>query len=83
MNKITKFIEGLKKGQKEFGETITTVVNSGLLTIVYFLGVGFTFIFSRFFGKHFLDSKIDSNKKTYWSDLNLNKKPIGEYYRQF
>ena len=78
MNKIKKFIKGLKKGQKEFGETIATVVNSILLSVVYLLGVGLTFIFSRLFDKHFLDSKIDLNKKTYWSNLNLNKKPLGE-----
>ena len=83
MNSFLQFINGFKEGQKEFGETIGIIVNSVLLTIVYFVGVGFTFVVSRIFKKRFLDVKLFRDNKTYWSDLNLRKKNINEHYRQF
>ncbi len=81
--KIKEFITGFKQGQKEFGETIAVIINSIFLTIVYFLGVGLTSIIAKISGKHFLDLKIDEKAETYWSGLNLTKKPLKEYYRQF
>lgn len=77
------FFKGLKKGQKEFGETIAIIVNSVLLSLVYFIGVGITFIFSRISGKHFLDLKPDKSKESYWEELNLGKEEMKEHYRQF
>jgi len=78
-----EFLKDLKKGQKQFGGDISQVINFILLTIVYFVGVGLTSIFAKLFGKHFLELKIDKNMESYWSDLNLNKKSIEDYYRQF
>jgi hypothetical protein len=69
-------------GFKEFGENITLIINSILLSFVYFSGVGFTAIFARIIKKHFLETKLTKDK-TYWQNLNLEKKPIEEYYRQF
>ena len=47
MNKkeTKEFFKGLKKGQKKFGENIAGIVNSILLTFVYFIGIGLTSIF--------------------------------------
>ena len=81
--KIKEFIGGFIEGQKLFGEDIGTLVNSVLLSFVYFVGVGLTSIFMKLFGKKFLDLKTDKNSKTYWVDLNLGKKPTEEYFRQF
>jgi len=53
-----------------------------LMAIVYFIGVGFTSIIAKIFRKHFLNIH-KTNKKSYWSRLNLKKKPIQDYYRQF
>ncbi len=78
-----KFINGFLRGQKKFGENISIIINSILLTIVYFIGVGLTSIFAKIFNKHFLDLKPKKNEKTYWEDLNLTKKSMKEYYRQF
>ncbi|MFH0936637.1 MAG: hypothetical protein V1815_03100 [Candidatus Woesearchaeota archaeon] len=78
-----KFINGFLRGQKKFGENISIVINSILLTIVYFIGIGLTSIFAKIFNKHFLDLKLRKNEKTYWEDLNLTKKSMKEYYRQF
>ena len=81
--KIKEFFKGFKKGQKEFGENIAIIINSVLLSLVYILGVGPTFIFSKIFGKDFLDLDIEISRNSYWEELNLNKKDIEEYYRQF
>ena len=77
------FFLGLKEGFKEFGENIARIVNSVLLSIVYFVGVGPTSLIARIVKKSFLETKIEKNKKTYWTDLNLGKRPKEEYYRQF
>tara|TARA_Y100000034_G_C6837309_1_gene378500 strand:- start:62 stop:298 length:237 start_codon:yes stop_codon:yes gene_type:complete len=75
------FFRGFGKGMKEFGQTISTVINTILLLPVYFVGVGFTSIFARILKKRFLETKM--SKDSYWSELNLKKKEMKEYYRQF
>ncbi|MEK6860323.1 MAG: hypothetical protein AABX54_05920 [Nanoarchaeota archaeon] len=79
--KILEFLSGLKEGQKIFGKNIATIINSILLSIVYFIGVGLTSIFAKLFKKRFLD--LEMNTGTYWEDLNLSKEDITKYYRQF
>mgnify|MGYP001573671780 CR=1 FL=1 len=81
--KENNFITGLKNGQREFGETIAIIVNSVLLTGVYILAVGITSTIAKIAGNKFLDTKLNKEAKTYWSELNIGKKPIEEYYRQF
>ena len=83
MNNRKEFFDNLKKGQKNFGEDIANLVNSVLLTFVYIIGVGPTSILGRLFGKNFLNLKPDKNRKSYWEDLDINKRNIEEYYRQF
>jgi len=81
--KVTKqFFRGFRKGMGNFGYNIAIIINTILLTVVYIFGVGLTFIFAKIFRKHFLETKL-SKKDTYWHDLNLKKRPIEEYYRQF
>lgn len=83
MNQLKQFFKGFKQGMQNFGKNITIIVNSVLLSLVYIVGVGFVFVFSRIFGKNFLDIKLNKKRQTYWTNLNLQKKPIKEYYRQF
>ena len=83
MKQIKLFFIGLKKGMNSFGSNVSIIVNSILLLIVYLIGVGLTSIVAKLIGKHFLETKISKNEKTYWTDLNLKKKNIEEYYRQF
>ena len=83
MNKLKDFLKGLKKGQKKFGENISIIINSILLSFVYFIGVGLTAITAKIVRKRFLDLEMDKICKTYWSELNIIKKPLKEYYRQF
>lgn len=83
MKQTTAFFIGIKKGMNSFGSSISVIINSALLLAVYILGVGLTSIVAKLTGKHFLETKKSKEEKTYWTDLNLKKKNIEEYYRQF
>jgi len=83
MAKLKYFFKGFVNGQKSFGENIARVVNSILLTIVYFVGFGLTSIFGKIFKKDFLELSINKEKETYWKELNLKDRPREVYYRQF
>lgn len=65
------------------GHTISYLINSLILSLVYFIAIGPTVFIARLRKKHFLDLKLHREAKTYWIDLNLGKKPIEKYYRQF
>ena len=82
MRELKKFFRGFRKGMRKFGYGIALIINTILLFFVYLIGVGFTSITAKIFRKHFLEIKL-SKKETYWSDLNLKKKSIEDYYRQF
>jgi hypothetical protein len=81
--KTPTFLDGLLKGMKLFGECVSTLVNSILLSVAYLLGVGIPSLLARAFGKRFLDRTVERHAKTYWRKLDLHKEPIEEYYRQF
>jgi len=83
MSYTKNFFSGVKEGMEMFGKNISIIINSVLLSLVYFIGVGITSISAKLFNKKFLEMKIEANKESYWSYLNLTKKPINEYYRQF
>jgi len=80
---VKEFFRGIKKGQKNFGEDIQSIINFIMLTFVYFLGVGITSIFARIFNKHFLNLKISKEKETYWQNNNKKDVKMEEFYRQF
>ena len=68
---------------KKISEIIQTVVNTILLSIVYIVGVGMTSLIAKITGKKFLDLNIQKDKESYWEDLELGKKELKDYYRQF
>lgn len=82
MKGLKQFFRGFKKGMASFGYSVTLLVNTILLAFVYVIGVGLTSIAAKIFRKHFLEMKLCKDG-TYWSKLNLKKKSINEYYRQF
>ncbi|MBR9677244.1 hypothetical protein GOV04_03815 [Candidatus Woesearchaeota archaeon] len=82
MNLLKDLLKGIKDGFKYFGENIAIIVNTILLLGVYIFGVGLTSITAKLFRKTFLPRQNKKNK-TYWQELNLETKPIEEYYRQF
>jgi hypothetical protein len=79
---MNKFFSEFKDGMKNFGTTISIIVNSILLFLVYLIGVGLTFLLSKIFRKKFLDTKPE-NVKSYWKELNLKNQKKEECYRQF
>lgn len=81
--KLKLFFLGFKDGFQDFGHLIAIVVNYILLSLVYVVGVGVTAGVAKIIGKHFLDLKVPNEKKSYWTDLNLGKEEIENYYRQF
>ena len=83
MTYVHQFFKGFLKGTRTFGKNISIIINSILLTIVYVFGIGLTSFAAKLFKKKFLKLKLSKNESTYWSDLDLKKKPMEEYYRQF
>ena len=83
MNKKHGFFNGFKEGNKKFTENISSITNSIFLFLVFVFGIGITSIFSKFLQKKFLDLKIEKSIPSYWSTINLNKKSLQDYYRQF
>lgn len=81
-SKNRRFLIGFKEGTKNFGQGIALIINTILLTFVYLVGVGLTSTVAKISRKHFLEMNLSKND-TYWSDLNLKKKSIDKYYRQF
>ena len=83
MNAAMQFFKGFREGMHDFSSSISTIVNSTLLTIVYLIGVGVTALLAKMFKKKFLEISCSEKKESYWSDCDLKKKPLEEYYRQF
>jgi cytochrome c biogenesis protein CcdA len=83
MSLIFPFLKGLKKGARNFGETISIIANSLLLLLVYLIGVGLTSLIAKLAGKKFLEAAPSKKQKSYWSALGLKTRPIEEHYRQF
>ena len=78
---MTTFWKGLKQGMQGFGQTITMVVNSILLSIVYLVGVGITSIIAKLFRKKFLELQL-KKQESYWVTIK-QKENKENYYRQF
>ena len=76
------FFKGFQKGFHSFGMNITTIVNTILLLLVYIVGIGLTSIVAKLVGKRFLELRLSKEAGSYWSDLNLKRRPIEEHYKQ-
>ncbi len=50
-------LAGVKGGMKRVQEAITTTVNVVALSVVYFIGIGFTALVAKMMRKHFLGTK--------------------------
>ncbi len=64
---MNPFILGFHKGFKQFAETASFVINTVLLTIVYFVGVGPVAIISKLRKKKYLELQTNDSE-TYWID---------------
>lgn len=83
MIKLKYFLKGFRKGMQDFGQTISIIFNSLILTIIYLVGVGLTSLLAKIFKKKFLETKLSKKQDSYWSDINLNNRKIEDYYKQF
>ncbi len=80
--KTHAFLTGFYHGIEDFGNLMNLQFNSLLLFLVYISSVAFTSLIAKVIKKNFLKlrpEKID----TYWTELDLKKKKLEEYYRQF
>ncbi len=80
---IASFFVGTGQGIKSFGENIQTLVNTILLSAVYFVGVGVAWLMCKISKRTFFAGKPNQEIKTYWEALDLKKKPIERYQKQF
>ncbi len=81
MKGIRRFAEGIKEGFLDFGMNITAIVNTFLLTAVYFAVIGPLSVFAKIAGKKFLEN--GKRAQSYWSDLKLDGNGIDRFYKQF
>lgn len=80
---VKHFFNGFMNGTVIFGHLIRNIINFVLLSAIYIIVIGFMALIAKLLRKHFLDLKLRKEAKTYWTDLNLGKRPIEKYYRQF
>ena len=66
---------------KPFTDKVNLVVNTVLLSIVYFIGVGFTSVSAKLVGKKFLKLEKE-NVNSYWIDKTQNNSKES-YLRKF
>jgi len=71
----------LIEGFKDFGKEVSYLINFLLLTIVYFISVGLTFLLVKIFNYELLKTK--PKKNTYWEELNLSEQTFEDCCRQF
>ncbi len=83
MNALREFLDGFVQGFKNFGKAFSNTINYVLLSFVYFFGVGLTSLFAKLLGKHFLELKPDSERKSYWVDRKIAKQSLEDHKRQF
>ena len=76
------FTPGFKDGFTGFGHTVSGAVNTILLTMVYFMGVGLVSIVSKLSGKRFLDLSY-KDKQSYYVTVEKGGGKAEDYLRQF
>ena len=80
MSTLKIFFKGLKNGFRNFFHKINEITNFIFLFAVYFIGIGSVSIFSKIFGRNYLDLKSHGSS---WVVRKMKKKPIEDYYRSF
>lgn len=78
-----EFFKGLLEGSKLFGYSTAAIINSILLAVVYFVGVGPVSLIGRIWGKKFLDLEKDITIASYWKERKQEKLSKDDHYRQF
>ena len=76
MAALASFIKGFKR----FGQGLTAIINAVGLTIVFFVGVGITYIVGKLTKRKLFPR---GKMKSYWNKLEIGTRKTEEYYRQF
>jgi hypothetical protein len=77
-----RIAEGFPQGMKRFANLVSDAVNWVLLTIVYYIGVGFVAVISSALGKKFLDLGY-KDRKSYYVSIERGNGSQEDYLRQF
>lgn len=67
---------------KKFNLLISKMINTILLTIVYFVGIGITSIAGKIFRKRFLDMDLKGGE-SFWIEVEEKAKTREDYKRMF
>ena len=78
---IKRGFERFSEFVKPFTDKVNLVVNTILLSLVYFIGVGLTSISAKIVGKKFLKLEKE-NSNSHWIDKEQNTSKES-YFRQF
>lgn len=81
--KVPEFFKSFGQGLHEFGETVSIVFTTVLLTGVFVIGVGLTWLTSRVAGKYFLETSISKERSTYWVSFDFDPSDHERLHRQF
>src|SRR3989344_2513352 len=65
------------------GVFLSLLVNSLLLSLIYFSAVGLTSFAAKIAGKKFLDTQVLKNKHTYWKNAALQETSLEGFQRMF
>ncbi|MFA5484710.1 MAG: hypothetical protein WC260_00435 [Candidatus Pacearchaeota archaeon] len=80
---MKKFRENIKKRIKKSSKLILLITNTILLTIVYFLGIGITFLIGKLTRKKLFNLDLNKDEKTYWEKIKEEKKSLEDFYNPF
>lgn len=83
MWKFKQYFSPFTEGMHFFGDRVSAIVNSLLLGVVYFIGIGIPSILARIKGKNFLEVELDRQAASYWRPIHEGNEPLKRYLRQF
>lgn len=82
VKKTRLFLDGFRHGFKSFGMIVTNIVNTVLLLLIYFVGVGFAALITRITSQKLMSVE---KKKTnsYYKVNKTEKQNIEDFYKQY
>ncbi|MBI4142134.1 hypothetical protein HY484_04365 [Candidatus Woesearchaeota archaeon] len=78
---IRLFLKGIHHGFGRFGKSVANAVNSVLLFVMYFVGVGLAALFTKISGTKLLNFGVQ--RKSHYNETIIGNESKEDYYRQF
>jgi broad specificity polyphosphatase/5'/3'-nucleotidase SurE len=72
-NSFKIFLTNYVRGFKLFSESISSIINFVLLSLVYVIGVGVTSFFSKLLKKSFIKKSQNKKISSYWKNFSLKE----------